>query len=361
MRRRIFRCLLFVSSCMAVAIMANAAPAADDKAKPAAKALISPKVGVRVPGIQIPFEGVKTELEIAVSTPGNITIGESVFVPSASKDEVVRIETKPSDAKTVADAPTSAASKTTGPITGVSKPCSGTLVAFDTLWVPNCGNQTVTRHDIKTNKLVATLPIGAADVSMALAATGDSVWMLTDRKSTLSRIDPIENMVVGELRLPASCNSVAFGETALWVSCPAEGKVLRIDPSANLVVKRIEVAPGPRALAFGAGSVWVLCDKEGTIERIDPKTNKVIKTLELGVPNAGGNIAYGSGFLWATQTGFPLTRIDTTAEKERVAQQFWGEGGGSIAVASGAIWLTNPTKGTVLKLDPKRVLSTLSN
>jgi len=346
---------------MAWAIVSNSPLAANDKAKPAAKAPMSPKVGVRTPGIQIPFEGMKPELEVAIPTPGAITVGESVFVPSASKDEIVRIETKLSDAKTVADAATSAASKTTGFITDVSKPCSGTIVAFDTLWVPNCGTQTVTRHDIKTNKLIATLPIGAADVSMALAATTDSVWMFTDRKSTLSRIDPIENRVVGELRLPPSCNSVAFGEAALWVSCPDESKVLRIDPSANLVVKRIEVAPGPRAVAFGAGSVWVLCDKEGTIERIDPKSNRVIKTLELLVPNAGGNIAYGNGFLWVTQTGFPLTRIDTTAEKERVAQQFWGEGGGEIAVASGAIWLANPAKGTVQKLDPKRVLATLSN
>lgn len=361
MRKRIFTCLPFLSFCMAVAIVPDSALAAEGKAKPAANALISPKAGVKAPGIQIPFEDVKAELEIAIPTPGNITIGESAFVPSASKDEVVRIETKPSDAKAVADAPTNATSKTTGSITGVSKPCSGTLVAFDTLWVPNCGTQTVTRHDIKTNKLIATLPIGAADVSMALAATSDSVWMFTDRKSTLSRIDPIENRVVGELRLPPSCNSVAFGEAALWVSCPTESKVLRIDPSASLVVKRIEVAPGPRAVAFGAGSVWVLCDKEGAIERIDPKTNKVVKTLELLVPNAGGNIAYGNGYLWVTQTGFPLTRIDTTAEKERVVQQFWGEGAGSIAVASGAIWLTNPTKGTVQKLDPKRILATLSN
>ena len=357
MRRSVLTCLLLVSFCIAVAIMPDGALALDDKAKPAAKALISPKAGVKVPGIQIPFENVKPELEIAIPTPGNITIGQSVFVPSASKDEVVWIEAKPSDAKTTA----SAASETAGPITGVSKPCSGTIVAFDTLWVPNCGTQTVTRHDIKTNKLIATLPIGAADVSMGLAATGDSVWMFTDRKSMLSRIDPIENRVVGELRLPSSCNSVTFGETALWVSCPAESKVLRIDPSANLVVKRIEVAPGARAVAFGDGSVWVLCDKEGTIERIDPKTNKVIKTLELLVTNAGGNIAYGDGFLWVTQTGFPLTRIDTTAEKERVAQQFWGEGGGAIAVASGAIWLTNSSKGIVQKLDPKRVLATLSH
>ena len=78
------------------------------------------------------------------------------------------------------------------------------------------------------------------------------------------------------------------------------------------------------------------------MDRIDPKTNKVTKTIELNVPNAGGSMAYGEGWLWVTQAGFPITRIDTKTEK--VAQQFWGEGGGGgrIATASGAIWFRIP-------------------
>jgi virginiamycin B lyase len=357
------RTLISIGVCLIASSAALRVLAADHEAKSPAKTPIAmaPKVGIKTPGIQIPFADVKVDLEIPVPTPGYMTIGESVFVPSASKDEVVRIPTKSGDAKAADGAKGSGPAKPLEPIAGVSKPCSGTIVAFGTLWVPNCGPRTVTRHDTKTNKVIATLPIGSADVTIGLAATADSVWMFTDNKSTLSRIDPIENKVVGELRLPASCNSVAFGETALWVSCPAESKVLRIDPSTNLVVNRIEVAAGARSVAFGAGSVWVLCDKEGIIQRIDPKTNKVIKSVELLVPNAGGGIAYGEGFLWATQSGFPLTRIDTTSEKERVAQQFWGKGGGLIAVSSGAIWLADPINGTVQKLDPKRVIATLAD
>jgi streptogramin lyase len=104
----------------------------------------------------------------------------------------------------------------------------------------------------------------------------------------------------------------------------------------------------------------VLCEKEGKVERIDPKTNKVVKTIELGVPNAHGNLAFGEGFLWVTQDGFPLTRIDPETEKERVAQQFWGQGGGLISVTSGSIWLSNVNKGTVWRLDPKRVIATIA-
>jgi DNA-binding beta-propeller fold protein YncE len=307
---------------------------------------MAPKEGIKTPGIQIPFESVKAEAAIPVETPGWITIGDAVFIPNKSKDILLRV-----DAKT---------NKTLDPVANLAKPCSGTLVAFGSLWIPNCGAQTVTRFDTKTNKVTATLATGTADVMMGLAATADSVWILTDSKTTLSRIDPVQNEVVGELRLPADCNSVTFGEGSLWVTCPSESRLLRIDPRTNLVDKRIDVSPGPRSVAFGAASVWVLCEKDGKVERIDPKTNKVIKTIELSVAHAGGNIAFGEGYVWVTQTGFPLTRIDPQTEKERVVQQFWGEGGGLLTVAPGAIWLSNIAQGTVSRLDPKRVIATLA-
>jgi streptogramin lyase len=157
--------------------------------------------------------------------------------------------------------------------------------------------------------------------------------------------------------VPAGCRSLTFGETALWLACPAENKVLRINPATNLVDKSIEVSAQPEALAVGAGSIWVLCRKDGKIDRIDPKTNKVSKTIELGVPNADGGIAFGESFVWVTQTGFPLARIDVASET--VVQQFSGDGGGAIAVSAGAIWLPNVKAGTIWRIDPKRVMVTL--
>jgi streptogramin lyase len=313
----------------------------------AAAAPAAPKAGVKTPGVQIPFENLKAEAEIPIETPGWITITPgSILTPNKSKDVVVRIDPK--------------TNKTIEPIANLKQPCSGVIAAFGSLWIANCGTKTLARIDPKTAKITATLAIGAAGVMTGLAATPDSVWMLTDLKTTLSRIDPDENKVVEELRLPAGCNSLTYGENSLWITCPSETRVLRINPRVNLVEKRIEVAAGPRAVAFGAGSVWVLCEKEGKIERIDPKTNKILKTIDLAVPNAAGNLAFGDGFLWVTQTGFPLTRIDPQNEQEKVAQQFWGDGGGLISVTPDAIWLSNIGKGSVSRIDPKRVIATLA-
>jgi glutamine cyclotransferase len=213
----------------------------------------------------------------------------------------------------------------------------------------------------KSGKVEATLAVGAGKVKFGIAATADSVWALTDNKATLSRIDPDTNSIAGELRLPASCNTMLAAESSLWLICPAEDKLLRVNPATNLVDQRITVAANPTSVVSGDGSIWVLGLKDGKIDRIDPKTNKIIKTIDLLIPGAAqGGIAFGEGALWASLTGFPLMRIDTTAEKETIVQQFWGEGGGFVQTAASSIWLTNSKESKLLRLDPKRVIATLA-
>ncbi len=303
-----------------------------------------PKQGIRTPGVQIPFSSLKPEATFqAPNRPEWIFFSTDVFVPA--KDHLDKIDVK--------------ANKMVDPVAGLNKPCGGMVSAFDSLWAAICGDESLVRIDPKTFKVTSTIASGAADIIGSLAASTDSLWLLTDAKTTLSRIDPDQNVVVGEMRLPAGCGSLTFGDKALWLACPNENKILRINPATNLVEKMIDVAAHPQALAVGGTSIWVLCEKDGTVDRIDPKTNKVSKSIELDVPGAKGSIAFGEGSVWVTLTGFPLTRIDP--QSETVAQQFFGPGGGgSILTSPGAIWLSNPEAGTLLRIDPKRVLATLA-
>jgi len=302
------------------------------------------KLGIRTPGVQIPFSSLKPEATFQTpDRPGWIFFSTDVFVPA--KDRLDKIDVK--------------TNKTGDPVAGLNKPCGGMVSAFGSLWVPACGDGTLARIDPKTFKVTATIASGTADIPGSLAANADSIWLLTDAKTTLSRIDPDQNAVVGEMRVPAGCGGLTFGETALWLACPNESKVLRINPATNLVEKVIDVSAHPQALAVGGTSIWVLCEKDGMVDRIDPKTNKVSKSIELDVPGAKGAITFGEGSVWVTLTGFPLTRIDP--QSETVAQQFFGAGGGgAILTSPGAIWLSNPDAGTLLRIDPKRVLATLA-
>jgi DNA-binding beta-propeller fold protein YncE len=309
------------------------------------KKLAAPANGIRTPGVQIPFASLKSELTFELAEPAAwIAFSESIWIPA--QDGLQRIDPKAKE------------SKFGEPITGMSKPCGGLVSAFTSIWTPACGDRTLARVDAKAGKVNATIASGTGAARPAIAATADSVWMFTDARGTLSRIDPLENRVVAELRVHADCNTLAFGEAALWTTCPAENRVLRVDPQTNLVDKSIEIAGGPAAIAIGEGSVWVLRAQEGKIDRIDPKTNKVTKTIELGAPAAGGTIAIGEGSLWASIPGFPITRVDPAGEK--VVRQFWGAGAGVIQTGGGSVWLANSHAGQLWKFDPKRISATLA-
>jgi hypothetical protein len=409
--------------CFALTVAVSAAQSVKAK-KDAKHADLTPKQGIKTPGVQIPFANLKAEAELPLA-PQWMVFSDSVLIPNKAGG-LERL-----DAKT---------NKLIDPVTGFTNLCGGATTAFTSLWIPSCGEHSLVRLDAKIAadpkaaanprggggrggrggaapadgeakppaeggakaeesksgdekkadakdseakapparqgggrggrggggrggpaKLAEPVKIdaGVGSANPAVAANADSVFLLSDDKTTLSRIDPDQNKVISELRMPAGCNTLTFASAALWLTCPSENKVLRVNPETDLVEKRIEVSAQPTALLFSDASIWVLCLKEGKIERIDPKTNKVTKTIDTGVTGAtAGGIATGAGSIWVTMTGFPLTRIDPVSEK--VVQQFWGVGGGAIHFGDGSLWLTNLNDGTLWRIDPKRVLATLA-
>ena len=307
--------------------------------------------GIKTPGVQIPFSSLKAEVELPLA-PLWLVFSDTVLIPNKTGG-LERLDTK--------------TNKLVEPVSGVSNLCGGVATGFTSVWIPNCGDHSLMRLDAKIAaeskpaKIADPVKIdtGVGSALPAVAANPDSLWILSDDKTTLSRVDPDQNKVVSELRLPAGCNSLTFGETALWVTCPSENRVLRINPETTLVEKRIDVSGQPSSLAIGESSLWVLCLKDGKVDRIDPKTNKVIKTIDTGVSGSTtGGIAVGASSIWVTLPGFPITRIDPVSEK--AVQQFWGAGGGAIQFGAGSIWLTNLENGTLWRLDPKRILATLA-
>ncbi|SPE41836.1 conserved exported hypothetical protein [Candidatus Sulfopaludibacter sp. SbA3] len=324
-----------------VCIAAAAQPVGKVGKKEGNRAPSAPSLGIKTPGVQIPFASLKPDAEFATAAEWMAFTDAPL---AADQKSLYHIDAKKNELGV--------------PAASLNKPCGGAVSAFASLWIPTCGDQSLVRLDPKTWKTTATVSSGTGAAKPAVATTADSVWILSDNKTTLSRIDPDQNMVVAELRLFAGCNSLTFGEAALWVTCPSENRIIRVDPNTNLVDKRIEVSAQPASLAIGESSIWVYCQKEGKIDRIDPKTNKVIKTIELGVPGAEGSIAAAQGSVWASQSGFPLTRIDPQTDK--VVQQFWGPGGGAVYIGQNSIWIANLPEGKLWRVDPKRVAATLA-
>jgi len=299
---------------------------------------------VATPGVRIPITKLKPTAVYAVpGAPDWMAIDTDVWVSNEPKDSVSRLDPA-SDAVT-----TFAVGKA---------PCSGLAAAFGSLWVPSCGDSTVTRLDLKDGRVQATFPLTVADSEGGVAAGAGSFWMLTDKKGTLARVDPSTNTVVAEIHVAPGSYAVAFGGNAVWVTSSDNNLLTRVNARTNVVEETIAVGPKPRFLTVGEGSVWTLNQGDGSITRVDMKTNTVVATIEAGIPGGGGEISAGEGSVWATAFEFPITRIDPATNK--VAQQFFGAGGDSIRAGGGWVWLTNIRAGTVWRIDPKRILATLA-
>jgi virginiamycin B lyase len=306
-----------------------------------------PKPGIATPGVKRDIAAIKPLGVFPV--PGNpdwqVITKDAVWVTSGRKNLVGRLDPKTNTVVTLVETGT--------------RPCSGLVEAFGSIWVPICGEQDkpdtkgLQRIDPKTNKITATLPIGPALSEGGLTANADSVWMLTDMKGLLARIDPDTNRMVAEIQVPSGSSVVVLGEDkAIWVVSTQESKVVRIDPNTNLITDRITVGPNPRFTTVGGGAIWTLNQGDGTVSRIDVKTRKLVTNIEVGVPGGGGEIAYGEGFVWVTVFEIPLTQIDP--ENNKVVKQWVGLGGDAVRVGHGSVWLSNIRQENVWRLDPKQ-------
>jgi virginiamycin B lyase len=304
-----------------------------------------PRPGVTA-AVKIPIERLKPEAVFEVGGhPDWLAIDEAAWVSNEPKDTVSRMDPKTNKVAATIEL-------------GAGKhPCSGLAVGFGSLWVPNCGDKTIARIDLQSNAVTATIPMTIGDSEGSIATGAGSVWIMTDAKGTLARVDPDTSKVVAEIDVASGSFGLAFGEGALWVTSTEHGSVARIDPNTNLVAETIPVGKSPRFIAAGGGAVWVLNQGDGSVSRIDPKTNKVAATIEVGVPGPGGEIAFGEGAVWVTSFEFPLSRIDPVTNK--VVQQFYGPGGDSVRVGLGSVWLSNLREGNVWRLDPRRIEATL--
>ena len=207
--------------------------------------------------------------------------------------------------------------------------------------------------DPASSEIVADIPVGFE--SSLLAAGEGFVWVLDQKASTLTRIDPATMEVVGPPRgIPADGIPIALavGEGSVWVAVN-EGRtlaVIEIGPELGNVRGRIvlqttqtgtfSVLREAVALAVGEHAVWALERGQGEVTRIDPQTGRP-KRLAEGL-GASSSIAAGGGAVWlggingvskldpATGAELGSTFVDGVLESETTA----------IAVGTDAVWFT---------------------
>jgi streptogramin lyase len=267
---------------------------------------------------------------------GGVATQDAVWLPDDGAGTVVRVDGKTNAVGT--------------PVAVGGTPCATLASAFGSVWVPRCGaSARLTRVDPAKGAVTATLDIGPADPAGRIATGVGSVWVASDARGVVSRIDPDTNAVVGEVFLAAQPAALWLEGDTLWVTSATGDGLTRVNPHSAEVGDTVKVGARPGRLAAGEGSVWVLNRGDGTVSRVDVGSGKVAATIRVADGAVEGDIATGSGSVWVSLPGVPLVRIDPRTDA--VAQRFTGDGGGAVVVAHGSVWVN---AGAVThRFDPK--------
>jgi virginiamycin B lyase len=225
----------------------------------------------------------------------------------------------------------------------MTRPCGAMAIAFDSLWVADCQDRTLSRIDLGTDRIVHVIPTGIANPEgeLNVVAGAGSIWVANDDKGLIARIDPVTSTVVATIAVDPSTYYLAFGHRSLWAVSAVHRSLQKIDPVTNRVIARTALGREPGFLVAGEGAVWVQEQGDGTLARIDPETGTVSGRVKVDGTLQYGDIDAGGGKIWLRTTlGQTFVVIDprTLAIKARVGA---ATGSGAIRYTPDGIWTTS--------------------
>jgi YVTN family beta-propeller protein len=223
------------------------------------------------------------------------------------------------------------------------------------IWVANVDDHSVSRIDPVNQVVSQTLQVGNGPAGIAFG--GRFVWVTNALDGTITQIDPETNTVVNPaIPVGNRPSGIAVGRRFVWVANSGDSSVSRISLATGRVVPgAIAVDGGATGIAVGDGSVWVTGQATGTVTRIDERSGTVLGPIHAG--SGADAVAAERGAVWVANTlDGTVTRIDP--ETNAVASTIQvGDGPSGIAVAPGSVWVSNSFGGTLSRIDPIRNVS----
>ncbi len=270
---------------------------------------------------------------------------------------------------TTTSAPLSSAGTVSAMIAGmgtISQQYDGYGIAADrtAIWVYNGETGNLLRIDPRTNRLVATIPVGpgcAPHMNCGGVALGQgAVWVAAGASSKVVRVDPQTNRVVATIPFPDNqALNVFVTPGAVWVTDYYANMIFRIDPQTNKMLDVFTPAAGPQGVAFAGGSLWT-CEAHNTpdgLSRLDPATMQVQAQVDVsakqGFVYCFGLVALDQA-VWVVATDSQtsiLERIDPTTNKVTATAPIPGTQGSGFAADAQGAWLLD-SQGGLSRFDP---------
>jgi DNA-binding beta-propeller fold protein YncE len=231
----------------------------------------------------------------------------------------------------------------------MTRPCGAMAIAAGSLWVADCKDKTLNRIDLKTAKRTAVVAtgIGSPNGEMNVVAGAGSVWVVSDAKGVVARVNPRTDRVVASVKVDPNTTYMAFGLGSLWAVSLPERSISKVDPRTNSVVKRTALGRDPGFLAAGEGAVWVQEQGDGTVARIDPQSGEVSGRVKVGNNLKYGDIDTGGGKVWLRTTDDQTIAVIDPRTLTVTARIGAAAGSGGLRYASGGVWTTAHDKHTL--------------
>lgn len=231
----------------------------------------------------------------------------------------------------------------------MAHPCGAMALSHHTLWVADCKEGTLKRIDTRSATITATIPTGIANPKGELNVVegAGSIWVASDGKGVISRVDPATNAVIASITVDPGTFYLAFGYGALWAVSSDQQSVQRIDPQTNTVTVRTALGKMPGFLAVGEDAVWVQEQGDGTLARVDKTSGAVSGRVKVGENLKWGDIDTGGGKVWLRTTDdqqFAVIDPSTLAIRARVGA---AAGSGALRYTKAGVWTSAHDKHTL--------------
>lgn len=222
----------------------------------------------------------------------------------------------------------------------MAHPCGAMAITAGSLWVADCEEKTVKRIDVRTAKIIATIPTGIASSGELNVVAGDgSVWVASDNdKGLVARIDPATNAVIASVPVDPGTWYLTYGFGAVWAVSAAKQSLQRIDTVTNTVTAKIPLGKEPGFLAAGEGGVWVQEQGDGTLARIDPATNALAGRIKVGDNLKWGDVDTGAGKVWLRTTDDQVFAVIDPKAMKVAARMGKAAGSGALRWTPKGVW-----------------------
>jgi YVTN family beta-propeller protein len=291
---------------------------------------------------------------LGVALAGGFVGGGSWFTaPSTPSPTPTITASPPTPIATVSAGPSLPAPISVTPQATIAVPAAVAMVSDGKLLWLVSGTGRLVRIDPATNKVTASVALGAAtDLYNGIAVNRGVAWVTDWDAQIVYKVDTTTLKVVAKIAAGTFPKGVLATETGVWVANTHSGSVTRIDPVSNKVVATVTVGPtgtsGPNWLGQGFGSIWVGIPNDQSVVRIDPTTNTVQATIPMSsdvTPCGGFAIADQAVWIPSCSTGTLMARIDPTANTMVGTVDLGGYGYGPTLI-NGAPWISVERIGT---------------